>query len=214
MTDKPNFALLLREARARGDKGAVREVFRKATAWHAANRRPPREDVAGDLGLAVRRRSVADAEAVVLDALEQQQSHLLDPADLIWMVAQVGPWKSSWRAGQAIAAWLYHHGPGHRGLVEVAEQIADCDNARWCDEALLWIEPTPHRWYQSACWHVTCGCGGSSSPDPVADCASHPRWVVEQRGDAARRTLRAAPGFAEAGTDARRVLEAWAGAFA
>ena len=214
MAEKPDFVGQLREARAHGDKEAAREVFRQATAWNAANRPAPRGDVAGDLRLAVLRRNTADAEAVVLDALEQQQCHLLDPDDLVWVVAQVGAWESSWRAGQAIAAWLYHHGPGHRALVAVAEQIADCDNARWLDEALLWIEPTPLRWHQSACWHVTCGCGGSSSPDPVEDCGHPPRWVVEQRGDAALRTLRAAPDFAEPGTDARRVLDAWVGALA
>jgi hypothetical protein len=232
MAEKPNFLAELKAARAHGDKNAVRDAMRRADEWAKANPKTPIADLGGALKAARARKNARDAERVIRDALEQQQGHLLAADDLLWVVSEVGAWESSWRAGQAIAAWLYHHGPIHRGLIEVAEEIADYNNAEWLDGVLLWIEPTPLRWCAHAGWlNVFAGWDlaarlkkdGRAMPETYDDpeiqriykecalggIATHARWVIEERGDAARRTLQAAANTHELERDVRLILEAW-----
>ena len=229
MEEKPNFVAEIKAARARDDQEAVREVFRRAAAWQAAQPPPRRAGVATDLLEARQRGDAKEAERVVMDALKQKEADILDPDDLVWVVGQIGAWESSWRAGQAIAAWLYHHGPIHRGLVETAEDIASYDNAEWLDDVLLWIEPTPQRWFEHACWvSAFLGCMLCSrieregldvdarrelyAKEAVESCAEHAKRVIDERRDAARRSLLAAAERAkieDVAPRARWVLDAW-----
>lgn len=239
MEEKPKFAAQIRAARKRGDQAAVEELTRQRIEWFKAHPPPPprvpprRADVVGDLRRAREEGDPKNAEVVVMDALKQKEAHLLDPDDLVWVVEEIGAWESSWRAGQAIAAWLYHHGPIHQGLVTTAEDIAGYDNAEWLDDVLLWIEPTPQRWFEHACWvSALLGCElchrmTSEGLDvrarddlfvkyAVEYYAEHAKRVLADRGDAARRSLRAAPELTNAEDVApgvRWVLDAWTEAF-
>jgi hypothetical protein len=164
-------------------------------------------------------------------ALKRERAPTLDPEDLIWVVRQVGAWRSSWRTGQAIAAWLFHHGPVHRGLFQAAEEIAALNNAEWLDDVLLWSEPTPKRWGEEARWGLTrtwchldwfCKERGVQRPANLttpearalfAQCvrewwSDFPRRVVTDRGEAARHSLRAAPNAVD-DDDVRLVLDTW-----
>lgn len=233
MTVRPDFLAELKEALARGDKEGANEVRRRQRAWNTANARPRSADPSGDLKKARTRDDVAEAEAVIRDALEQRLAHTLTPDDLIWVVSKVGAWKSSWKAGQAIAAWLRHHGPIDRPLLDVAKEIAAEDNAEWLDDVLLWIDPTPDRWCQHACWQVMLASWrladelkklGREMPTTISDpedvalykscVVAHfsdlARWVLKERGESAFRALRAAPERAEPDSEARLVLDAWA----
>lgn len=105
MAMKPDFLAELKEANARGDKEGVAEVRRRVSAYAKANAKIPRADLSGDLTRARARNDLVESEAVIRDALEQGLAHALIPEDLIWVVSKVGAWKSSWKAGQAVAAW-------------------------------------------------------------------------------------------------------------
>jgi hypothetical protein len=232
---KPNFCAEYKAARGQGDEEGMRDVLRRASEWAKANPKVPIADVAGALKDARVRDDVRRAERVIREALEQARCHLLDADDLIWVVSKVGVWESSWKAGQAIAAWLYQHGPIHRGLVEVAEEMASYNDAEWLDGVLLWIEPTPHRWFEHACWmpvfvgwELEARLGREWAEHELHDpaiasvyrasaevVAGHARRVVVERGSAAVRSLRVAPALAEASGDraTQLVLEGWAEAF-
>lgn len=234
MEKSPNFAAELRAARERGDAEAVKDVLRRSAEWQRTHPAARRADVAADLRRARADAAPKDAEAIVMDALKQSEAHRLDPDDLIWVVAKVGAWESSWRAGQAITAWLYHHGPVHPALIETAKEIARHDNAEWLDDVLLWLEPTPERWVEHARWvNALLGCDAGrdiareglegpaaaarSGEYAVQHYGGHAKRVVDERGAGALRSLRAAVGMPDLEllpSGVRSVLEAWAEAFA
>ena len=235
MNDKPKLSEYV-AAKKRGDLEAAEELLGRIHAWHEANPKPapppPRANVAGDLRDARRRNDLGEAKALLRDAHKQEQSHLLEADDLVWFVEMNGAFESSWDTGSVIAEWLYHHGPVHSALVRVAEDIASYDNTRALDDALLWLEPTPDRWFQCALWRAGLAhmdlCSelkqeGREPPDSwdtpelrhrykqcaVEWYADHARRVIEERRDAARRSLRAAPDIAVPGRNVRLILEAW-----
>jgi hypothetical protein len=112
-----------------------------------------------------------------------------------------------------------------------AEEIAAFNNDEWLDDVLLWSEPTPERWIEEACWgrmrtwcdlSVYCKQRNLSCPKDLSTpdaraifvrCVQEwgtdfARRVVTDRGDAARRSLRAASREAE-DDRLRLVLETW-----
>jgi hypothetical protein len=229
-----------REAKEREDEVAMEEVRREvredAKALRARERQEAvldeRRNFARELGEARLYRDPAAAEAVVRRAHKRERAPEFDPDDLVWLARQLGAWRSSGAIGGAIAGWIFGHGPQHRGLFEVAEEIAALDDSAWLDDVLLWSEPTPERWVEVACWgqartwcHLDWFCDERgvvrpkdlSTPEAravFAQCARQwsiefPRKVVTDRGDAAKRSLRAAAAGAE-DVGLRTVLEAWA----
>jgi hypothetical protein len=189
-------------------------------------------DLAATLTSARMRLAVKEADAVMREATQRGEAHLLAPDDLAWLVEKLGAFESSWGAGHAIAHWLFHHGPVHPQLVATAVNIAEYDDAEWLDDVLLWIEPTPHRWLQQAAWSASLtwrllrfelrregrAVPTLEAPTDIAlykaqaltEPADFPRHVLAERGDGARRSLRAAPELAIPGRDVRLILEAWA----
>ena len=234
--NEPDFIAEYKAAQARGDDVARRDVLRRAKEWRETNPRktkPPRANVAADLRWARERNMPKEAQRIVVDAVRQTQAQLLSPDDLVWVVGRLGAQNSNSGTGQAIAEWLFHHGPVHRALVQVAEDIANYDNSRCIDDVLLWIEPTPDRWFEHASWksgwvvsELTSRLGRTwreyelQNPEVASlykmcaaeEFSEHARRVIAERGNAAGRSLRAAPEVAEA-NDAFRtklVLEGWA----
>jgi hypothetical protein len=237
--NEPDFIAEYKAAQARGDDAGRRDVLRRAKEWREANPKPapppmPRHpDVAGALRRAREENSPERAQEIAIQAYRQHESHLLSPDDLVWIVGEVGGFKAGRRAGRAIAEWLYHHGPLHSELIAAAEEIASYDNTEWIDRVLLWVEPTPDRWFGHASWKTWWVASGLTSrlgctwreyelhnPEvarlykmcAAEEFSEHARRVIAERGSAARRSLRAAPSVAEANDalQTKLILEGWA----
>jgi len=92
------------------------------------------------------------AKQVIADVVRQKEAPNLVADDLIWVAERPGPIRSAGWVGEAIATWIYHHGPIHPELLRTAEELAKGDNSAYLDEVLLWVEPTPDRWIQYGVW--------------------------------------------------------------
>jgi hypothetical protein len=237
MSTSQELAAAWRAARDRGDQEAADQLYQQLRDHMQANRRlappqtnPPRPlDCRGDLRWERVRNDPQAARDVVRDAVRQNEAHTLAPEDLIWLVDRLGPIRSG--AGIAIAEWLSHRGPVHPELVQTAEDVAACDDSPELDKLLLWIEPTPDRWLQCALWvrvHIDWMMAAELkragrempeiliSADDIAlykSMVGTPDYVerlLTERGEAARRSLAAAPNEARRGSTVRCVLEVWA----
>jgi len=234
MTQTPGFIPAWRAARARGDGEAAREVLRQAAAYRRGYPRtaPPRSlDCRGDLTWARVTNHVLAAHKVIADAVKQKEAPNLAADDLIWVAERLGPIRSAGWVGEAIATWIYHHGPIHPELLRTAEEVAKGDNSAHLDEVLLWVEPTPDRWIQYGLWvrvHIDWVMdaelekAGKTMPDllistddialyrSLVGTPDHVVRVLAERGNAARRSLvEASHQAAESGT-VRCLLEVWA----
>ena len=235
VNDKPKLSEY-RDARNRGDMDAAEELIRRIHAWHAANPKPPppppRADVTRDLRHARYRNDLKEARAVLVDAHKQKQAHLLDAEDLVWFVEErrlqvelecglsdrrlaLPPWAGPPRAGSD------RRGDRQLRRLATARRRPPLDRA------------APDRWLQCAFWRAglthmdlcselkTEACARPVSWDTpelrhrykqcaVEWYADRARRVIDERGDAARRSLRVAPAVAAPGHNVRLVLEAWA----
>lgn len=237
MTETPSFIPAWKAARARGDEEAANEVLRQAAAYRKAHpkKEPPRrQDCRGDLTWARVTNDVPAAEKVIADAVKQKEAPTLAAEDLIWIAEGLGPIRSAGRVAEAIAEWIYCHGPIDAELVRTAEDVAACDDSAHLDEVLLWVEPTPDRWIQYGLWvraHIDWVMADQlkqtakampdrlTAPDDVALYKSlvgtpdHIERVLAERGEAARRSLVEAAQEAVTGSTVRCVLEVWAEKF-
>lgn len=100
----------------------------------------------------------------------------------------------------ALRQWFHHHGLASRDLVAVAEDRQKYRGGSILTELVLWIEPTPLRWgdlalslWDSYEWGEgvsECRCDQRTA-EVVAPLVSDvsARWLLAERGGAARRAL-------------------------
>lgn len=221
-------------ARALGDEEAAKEVLRQAAAYDQANEKEAerRLDCRGDLTWARATNDVLAAKRAVVDSVTQKEAHTLAPEDLVWLVGELGTFRSRRAPAQAIAEWIYDHGPVHRPLVAAAEEIAASNDSECLDAVLLWVEPTPERWFEHASWNWGRARDlvadelkkiGRQPPTTISEpeelviykacvkgpLADHARRVLRERGHAAIQSLRDAPRFLGPGVKPKPLLEAW-----
>lgn len=234
MTQTRSFIPAWKAARARGDQEAAREVLHQAAAYRRGHPRtaPPRRlDCRGDLTWARVTNHVVAAQKVIAHVVKQKEAPNLAADDLIWVAERLGPIRSAGWVGEAIAAWIYHHGPIHPELLRTAEEVAKGDNSARLDEVLLWVEPTPDRWIQYGLWvrvHIDWVMADHlkqagktmparvTAPDDIALYKSlvgtpdHVVRVLAERGEWARRSLVEAVQDTITESTVRCVLEVWA----
>jgi hypothetical protein len=188
-------------------------------------------DCRGDLTWARMSNDALAAKQVIADAVKQKEAPNLAADDLIWVAERLGPIRAAGWVGEAIATWIYHHGPIHPELLSAAEEVVKGDNSAHLDEVLLWVEPTPDRWIQYGLWvrvHIDWVMADEpkqagktmpdllTAPDDVALYKSlvgtpdHVERVLAERGEAAHRSLVEAARDARVGGTVRCVLEVWA----
>jgi hypothetical protein len=237
MNETPSFIPAWKAARARGDEEAANDVLRRAAAYRKAHPKkepPQRPDCRGDLTWARVTNDVPAAKKVIADAVKQREAHTLAAEDLIWVAERLGPIRPAGWVAEAIAEWIYRHGPTNAELIGAAEEVARGDNSAHMDEVLLWVEPTPDRWIQYGLWvrvHIDWGMAdqlkqaGKAMPDRLTDpddialykslvgTPDHVEHVLAERGEAARQSLAKAAQQAGVGSTVRCVLEVWAEKF-